>query len=348
MMPQLMMPRRIRASHGAWLMAAVALCGGCAATAPPDGQLRDLATQCLRNGARVADRPDLRGMALEAISRVLKNEAPLLLREGLRDQHAFVRFTACMGLGELNTTDAKDAIQPLANDPDGSVRVAAYFALERMGDTSHRLQWRDAVMSAEDPAVRRNAVTALGRLNDKKVTALLWKAAAGDADEGVRIQAVESLAYLGDNQAIGRLIHDAYGGLAFKQPFSLLALGKVKDDRVVPALRTRLAGAQYLEAKLAAARSLGMQGLKDGYDLALWSLTWNQPRSDLPDDSPTNQIMRVRMMAALALGDIGKREALGPLMQVMKNPDDERIQVAAATSILMILNASDAAPLAAR
>jgi HEAT repeat protein len=337
--------------RAAWLLTmGTMLSGGCAALSPPppDPQLRELATQCLRNGAGLPERPDVRGMALEAISRVLKSEATLLLRAGLKDQHPVVRFTACMGLGELNAVDAKESVQPLVNDPDGSVRVAAYFALERMGDFSHRLAWRDAALNAEDPAIRRNAVTALGHLKDKKVVALLWKAAAGDSDEGVRIQAVESLAYLGDTQAVSRLIHDAYGGLAFKQPFSLLALGKVKDDRVVPALRTRLAGAQYLEAKLAAARSLGMQGLADGYNLALQSLNWNQPRSDLPDDSPLNQIMRVRMMAAMALGDIGKREALGPLTQTMKNPDDERIQVAAATSILMILNAEDAKPVAAR
>ncbi|MBP7936308.1 MAG: HEAT repeat domain-containing protein [Phycisphaerae bacterium] len=329
---------------------ATVVSGGCAATStpPPEPQLRELATQCLRNGARLANRPDVRSMATEAIARALKNEAPLVLREALKDEHPVVRFTACMGLGELNSVDAKDAIRPLLNDSSGSVKVAAYFALERMGDASHRLAWRDAVTSAEDPAVRRNAVTALGRLKDKKVCALLWKAAAGDSDEGVRIQAVESLAYLGDTQAISRLIHDAYGGLAFKQPFSLLALGHVKDDRVIPALRARLAGAQYLEARLAAARSLGMQGLADGYNLALQSLDWNQPRSDLPDDPPVNQIMRVRMMATLALGDIGKREALGPLTQVMKNPDDERIQVAAATSILMILNAEGARPWAGR
>lgn len=340
------MMQRVLLLRAAWLLlTGVALGAGCAATAPPPGgQLRDLATQCLRNGARLADRPDVRGMALEASSRVLKSEAPLLLREGLKDEYPFVRFTACMGLGELNVKDAREVIKPLVNDRDGSVRVAAYFALERMGDTSHRLEWRDATIRAEEPAVRRNAVTALGRLNDKKVAALLWKAATTDADEGVRIQAVESLAYLGDSQAVSRLIHDAYGGLAFKQPFSLLALGKVRDDRVVPALRTRLAGAQYLEAKLAAARSLGMQGLADGYSVALQSLTWNQPRTDLPDDPPANQIMRVRMMAAMALGDIGKEEALGPLTETMKNPDDERIQVAAAASILMILNAEGALP----
>lgn len=346
-----MMRQRIVPLCAAWLLTTgMILGGGCAALSPPplDPQLRELARQCLRNGARLAERPDVRGMAMEAIARVLKNEAPLVLSEGLKDPHPVVRFTACMGLGELNVREARESIQLLLRDPDGSVRVAAYFALERLGDASHRVAWRDAVLRAEDPAVRRNAVTALGRLKDKKVIALLWKAAVGDSDEGVRIQAVESLAYLGDTQAVSRLIHDAYGGLAFRQPFSLLALGHVRDDRVVPALRTRLAGAPYLEAKLAAARSLGMQGRADGYDLALRSLNWNQPRSDLPDDPPANQVMRVRMMATLALGDIGKREALGPLTETMKNSDDERIQLAAATSILMILNAEDANPLAAR
>ena len=47
---------------------------------------------------------------------------------------------------------------------------------------------------------------------------------------------------------------------------------------------------------------------------------------------------RVRSMAALALGDIGDRRALKALTKRMQTPDDPRVQLAAATAILMILN----------
>jgi HEAT repeat protein len=280
---------------------------------------------------------------MEAAAKALKSDGKLMLREGLSDEHHGVRFAACMGLGDLALPETRDAIAPLVKDPDASVRVAAYFALERLGDASHRVAWRDALVHDPNPVVRRNAVMALGRLNDKHAMSLLWKAAAGDGDEGVRIQAIEALAGLGDTQAINRLIHDAYGAIAYKQPFALLSMSTARDDRVVPALRTRLQSAPYIEARLAAARSLGAQGNADGYQLALQSLTWNQPRFDTPDDPPANQVMRVRTMAAMALGEIHEQGALGPLAQVMRDPQDARVQVAAATAILMILNSQESA-----
>jgi HEAT repeat protein len=277
---------------------------------------------------------------MEAAAEVLIDQASLFLREGLQDTHPAVRFAACMGLGELAEADAEPAIKPLVHDPDGSVRVAAYFALERLGDLSHRVAWRDALLNNPEPEVRRNAALALGRLHDKHVIPLLRKAFSDDPDDGVRLQALEALAFLGDKYAINRFLLDAYGGVGFKQPFALLTLGRVPGDRVVSALRTRLQYAPYLEARLAAARSLGMQGYDEGYQLALESLDWNEPDAQEKKGSPEVQIMRVRSMAALALGDIGRRDALGALHQTMETETDPRVRLAAATAILNILNDS--------
>ena len=117
-------------------------------------------------------------------------------------------------------------------------------------------------------------------------------------------------------------------------------MGRVTDNRVLPVLRARYENAPYIEARLAAARSLAKQGDLRGYDLAVRSLQWNDPNPDLSDDPPENQIMRVRTMAAMALGDLGDHRALGWLRQQMETSDDPRVQLAAARSILLILNAS--------
>lgn len=324
-----------RAGAAAMVLAAAA---GCVAPAPPDSQLRERATQFIRAAARFPENPAVRAQAMEAVAQVLPDQAPLLLREGLKDEHAGVRFAAGMAIGALTDRDAKPVVQPLASDPDGSVRVAAYFALEKMGDPSHRRAWRDALLTDPNATVRRNAALAMGRLGNKNVVPMLARVSSADDDEGVRLQALEAMALLGDSYATSRFIHDAYGGLGFKQPFALLTLGHVDSDQARSVLRARLAYAPYLEARLAAARGLGMQGVADGYDLALQSLNWNQPQRGLPDDPPALQIMRVRSMAAMALGEIRRREALGPLYQVMEKADDPRVQLAAATGILMILN----------
>jgi len=332
---------RLSACMGLAVLAGVSV-GGCASVpaAPSDTQLWDRATHYIYAAARFPENPVVRAQAMESISQVMGPQESLLLREGLKDEHPGVRFAACMALGQFANPDALDVVRSLINDPDGSVQVAAFFAMERMGDTSHRVQWRDALVRHPDPIVRRNAALALGRLQDKSVLPLLRRVAAEDNDDGVRIQALEAMAFLGDAHAISRFIHDAYGGLGFKQPFALLTLGRVTGEQVLAALRTRLSSAPYIEARLAAARSLGMQGYDDGYMLALKSLTWNDTKSGLPDDPPESQVRRVRSMAALALGEIGNRKALGPLARLMEKPEEPSVQLAAATAILMILNSS--------
>jgi HEAT repeat protein len=332
-------PGRILGGITLTVLAATIGCGGPTGT---DEQLRDRASQYVRAAARFPDNPAVRAQAMEAIAEVLPDQAGMLLREGLKDEHVGVRFAACMSLGALADRDALAAIRPLAEDPDPSVRVAAYFAIEKLGETAYRRAWRDALLISPDAAVRRNAALAMGRLGNKNVLPLLARVSTKDDDEGVRLQALEAMALLGDAYATNRFIHDAYGGLGFKQPFALLTLGHVDTDQVRSALRARLANAPYLEARLAAARGLGMQRCDDGYDFALRSLNWNQPQQNVPDDPPALQVMRIRSMAAMALGQIGRRDALGPLQRTMENENDPRVQLASATAILMILNPAPA------
>lgn len=327
---------------GLGILAVVLTVAGCASTpkAPPDEELRSSATKYIRWAIRYPDSPAVRAQAIEVAVEVSEPDIKLLIREGLGDEHAGVRFAACMALGKLRDIGAMADVRKLLNDPDPNVRIGTYYALERMGDISFRRSWRDMLRNHDDPAVRRNAALALGLLEDNKVMRLLQQAASTDHDDGVRLQALEALVFLGDRDASSRFIHDAYGGLGFRQPFALLVLGRSNDDRVIPALRNRLANAPYLESNLAAARSLGMQGLSDGYQLALSSLSWNKPDKNLADDSPSNQIMRVRTMAALALGDIGDRRALKALKQRANDSADPRVQLAAVRAILMILKES--------
>lgn len=323
-------------------MAAAVGLAGCMEPTPAaprtELELRREAERYVRAALRFPDNPAVRAQAMEAAAKQLGPEAQLLLKQGLSDDHPSVRFAACMALGHLADLDARNVVQPMVHDADPSVRVAAYFALERMGDPSYREPWRDALLKAEAPEVRRNAALALGRLRNKKVIPLLQKAAAEDRDDGVRLQSLEALAFLGDADAIGRFIHDAYGGLGFRQPFALLTLGHAQGAEVISALRTRLNGAPYIEAKLAAARGLGMHGYDDGFELAVKALRWNSPEDDLPEDPPENQIRRVRTMAAMALGEIGRGDALGALDRLMTQSRDPEVQLAAATAILMILN----------
>lgn len=332
-------PHAAVALAGALLVAGLSAgCSNYVKPGPADLSLRELAEAYVRRGVQYPEHPAVRAQAIEAAETVMGKEALLLIRGAMKDEHPAVRFAACMALGRLKDPDSSAAVKALVQDPDPSVRVGAYFALECFGDASHRAEWVNLLRRHKDPVVRRNAVMALGMLGDPQVMPLLVLAGNNDPDEGVRLQAIEGMARLGDRDSIGHFLQYAIAGQSFRQPFALVTLGQIKDERVAPALRTRLESSPYLESQLAAARSLGALGYSDGFDLAMKSLEWNQPQVNLPDDPPESQLMRVRSMAALALGEIGDRRALEALARRMQTPDDPRVQLAAATAILMILN----------
>ena len=310
---------------------------GCAATPMPSRiELAERAEACLRLGMRYPENPLVRAPSIEAAADVLGRSAAPAIREGLRDEHMGVRFAACLALGELRHEDAVDELKALATQGEPSVRVGAWYALERMGDFSWRADWVKTLQEHADPLVRRNAVMTLGLLRDPKTRRLLAKVHKADVDETVRLLAMEALVALGDDGAISMLPHDAFGSLGFRQPFAILALGHAPGDDVVGQLRARLAGAPYLETRLAAARALAMHGIMDGYQLAVQSLSWNSPQRNLPEDTPETQIMRVRTMAAMAVGQIGDPGGLEPLFRMMESTSDMRLQVAAARAILNI------------
>jgi HEAT repeat protein len=323
---------------GVFLVVALSGCSQYAAPGPADNTLRELAATYVRQGVRYPEHPVVRAEAVEAAAKVMGRDALLLVRGAMKDEHPAVRFAACMAMGRLKDPDAAPTLRELLKDEDPSVRVGVYFALERLGDTSHRVEWVELLRRHENPVVRRNAAMALGLLEDKKSLPLLELAANSDPDEGVKLQALEGMARLGDRDAISQFLQYAIAGQSFRQPYALITLAYIKDERVAPALRTRLESSPYLESRLAAARSLGVLGYADGYDLALASLNWKDAQPNLRDDPPEVQIMRVRSMAAMALGEIGDRRALDALAKRMQTPDDPRVQLAAATAILMILN----------
>ncbi len=330
--------RRFRCTP-AWAFALTGMLVGCAATGPvpPDDVLARQTSDLIGRAIQFPENPLIRVQGIEAAAELrLIHLRPAILA-ALRDESPAVRFAACAALGELGDASSREAIRPLLQDANPSVRLGAYYALERLGEPLYRRPWAAALREDPDPAVRRNAVLLLGLLKDPRVRPLLMRASSEDPDEGVRVQALEGLALLGDAEAIGRCRMYAFGGVDYRQVFATLVLGRVEGDQWLGALRARLTGATHLETRLAAARGLGMHGRAEGYDLALQSLSFNSPRAGVPEDPPANQIMRVRSMAALALGEIGDRRALGPLYALMADPDDPRVQIAAARAILMIL-----------
>ena len=301
--------------------------------------------QYVTQAATFPENPVVRAQAIETLQEIQGEQAASWFRQALSDEHPGVRFAACMAIGTIRHKPSEALVRLRLADPDASVRVAAMYALRRMGDQSFVREWAEIITSHPDVPVRRNAVLALGRLGEQGAAGLLRRVRREDKDESVQLQALEGMALLGDRHAVADLIFYANSNVGALQVFALATLGRIGDPRCIPTLEYCFKNAPYLESRLAAARALGMMSRADGFQLALQSLDWNRPDPKLPEDQPENQIMRVRTQAALALGAIGKPEALTPLRGRMEQDADPRCQLAAATAILQILQRQETAPI---
>lgn len=94
--------------------------------------LKDLWVMTL--GQAVEDKQHrVRGMAASHLGVLQDQSVTPLLIKALKDDHAYVRACAALGLGRLRATDARDRLAQVAEeDGDQTVRGRAREALERM------------------------------------------------------------------------------------------------------------------------------------------------------------------------------------------------------------------------
>ena len=284
---------------------------------PVDQELRNLAWQEL-SMAKGSPDPVIRAHALEGMKEGVGASAADAIISGLADDAAIVRFAAAMAAGELKLRDAREPLLRLVDDVDASVRVAARFALHRLGDVSRS---RDLETTAKDPQPRTRGDTALalGLLGEPSAVNVLIPMLA-DSDPGVRLQVAEALWRLGREDGLERLVSYSLSGHADEQMIALTALAAPRDRRVLGHITGNLVS-DYEEVGLVAARAAGQLGSDAGYGVALKGMKSRDPRQ--------------RMLAALAFGAIGRTDAQDELAQLLRDPEHD-VRIAAATSLLQL------------
>lgn len=314
----------------------IAADGGSSGGGVNNSQVRERAEEALKLGVQYEDMATVRAYAVEAMQEVGGEKMRPWIRKAVLDDSPAVRFAATMALGALRDRLARDAVGKLANAGPASDRIAAIYYSHQLGDKSRTHQLAQYLLENGDPATRRHAAFVLGRLGEPGAIKLLARAMK-DADPGVRANAVESMAMLGSTEAESTLAGDCFSGAGAQETMGVLALGGLAKKKHRGVFVDRLAKAEHIETRLAAARALGKIGDRSGYDLALKSLDF-EPKDDKDDQDPAwNRRIRVREMAALALGDIADRRAVPKLSAMLESADDPRLQIAAAKAILQIL-----------
>lgn len=282
-----------------------------------DPALTERAGEELRQAAQ-SDDEVIRAHAVEALGRTVGIETKETILQAMKDSSARVRFAAAMAAGELKLQEAHDAASQLADDPNAAVRIAARFALHMMGDTSLSHDLEEASRSPQR-SVRANTALVLGLMGEPSARKIL-EPMLYDNEAIVRYQAAESLWRLGDRSGLEMLIGGVFSNYPDDQMMSLLALAAPRKPEVIAHVRPGLT-TDYDEVNLVGARAMGMLGSDAGYGWAVRAVD--------------HQESRMRLLAALAFGAIGRADAQ-PYLQTLMKDSDPHVRLAAAEAILQL------------
>ncbi len=308
-------------------------------TLPPQeqGGFRVAALECLREAA-FSDQPALRMNAIEALGEVAPEEGMAGIKLNVENEYAGVSFAALMTLGSLGRADCLELIRTRAEHYDPNVRIAALYALHRLGDRRRTGELSDYLLHNRDARVRANAALAIGRLEEPSSAKLLRGALKREPKSLAKFQLLEALAILGDKQATERLIFDGRSAYPDQATLALGFLANARSPEAEDLFRDRLLAKDQPEVRMAAARGLGRLGLDDGLELAVAHLWFKSPKRSGPNDPPEQQIARVRGLAALALEAVGSPLALASLKDAFEVPGQaEYVRVAIARAAIRII-----------
>ncbi len=262
-----------------------------------------VAIQAYRGLANHAD-----GEVVEALTRLFQDPAPDVRWRGV---YAFVRLTVPEGLRPI----VRDAITPLLDDPDVTVRAMAARALGKVGDSS-TIDALAQAMAQDAWRVRVNCLRAAASINQPSALALI-QVGLEDTHYLVRQQAITSLGILGVRE--GAELLEPYltdpstdPGL---QAEAVLALGRILGPDAIEALEYHLRS-QHHWVRIAAVTSLGQM---------------NDPRAQavLAEMAPTEDDPRVMAALADAIGQNPGEGAEEALITLMRRGDAAVVTVTA-------------------
>jgi len=297
---------------------------------PPPVSVNDLtpgAIQLIRAG--LADpSPGVRVGAIEVIGTTKHVRLMPRVQRLLKDEFVPVRFAAALAVGDLEYALAERSVEQLLQDQNENVRIAAAYAMYKLGSADNLELIRQAIAS-DDQIIRANAALMLGKSGDKGALKLLWwTLGRNDSDDRVKFQAVEAIAMLGDEriyqQRLWPILISAYADDRVIGTRAMGALGTVEAKNAL----INMLDDNVLEVRLAAAEQLGMLGDTSGERVVLDVFTKNL----IPPWDRTGR-ERAKVLAALAIGQIGTRSVTRFLPQLLKD-ESKFVRIAAAKAVL--------------
>ena len=290
------------------------------------GDLPGLARQIVHSGLTDAD-PQIRANAIEVTATTGTILLMPTVQKLLFDEAVPVRFLAIVAVGDLEYRLAQNDIARLFEDPDANIKIAAAYAMMKLGRPEYYQVISNAVASA-DQTVRANAALLLGKSGRQEgLRFLYWTLQRDDSDDRVILQAAESIAMLRDHRIYPKLWTRLISAYADDRVIGIRAMGALGTEQAKNALITMLDD-PVPEVRLAAAEQLGKLGDPIGEEEVLEVF-----EKDLAKGMDAQGQERIRMLAALAIGEIGTEKLKKHLPPLLQDPS-KQVRLAAAKAAL--------------
>lgn len=271
--------------------------------------------------------PVVRINAIEVIAETKQIKLMPKVQRLLSDQFMPVRFAAALAIGDLEYSLGARAIRQSLKDPDNNVKMAASYAMMKLGHPEYFEVLLRAIASTNQ-TVRANAALLLGKSGNKDALKLLdWAMQDDYSEDKVSFQAAEAIAMLGDDRIYPKLWATVYSGYADDRIMGIRAMGALGTAKAKDVLITKLDD-DLLEVRLAAAEQLGKLkstiGEPEVLDVFQKGLTVGLDEKERE---------RANALTALAIGQIGTR-SLTKFLPKLLNNESKFVRIAAAKAVL--------------
>lgn len=241
-----------------------------------------------------------------------------------------VRFTAAVAVGDTEYRLGEKSLRPLLNDPDENIRIAAAYALSKLGSFDS-FDYLCKAIASDDQMVRANAALLLGKSGDKRALKFLYIVLRReDSDDIVRFNAAESIAMLADEWIFPRLWAMVMSAYADDRIMGIRAMGALGTAKAKDVLITKLDD-DILVVRLAAAEQIGMLGDTTGEPEVL-----DVFKKNLTARLNKEQTEHVNMFTALAIGRIGTASLTRFLPQLLGD-ESKFVRIAAAKAVFQCM-----------
>jgi HEAT repeat protein len=275
------------------------------------------------------------------------------LIQGLKDRDNDTRYWAAIALGQINDSRAREPLVQALSDGNCSVREGSGWALLAMqGPMAADLFIQILTTTDKKSSARRGAAAALGRSGDSRAAELLIQALADD-DKGVGAEAARVLGRLNDSKAIEPLIKtfkDNDTALKAEAVKALVAIGRPSIGPLIETLKdedgmSRQEAAAALGGigdpgavePLVSAFQAGDSDVRRATVNALVKINSNSTMdSFLQILKDQNQSGEIRVDAAWALGELGDVRAIEPMMQVLADSKESKLQLSISRALTKI------------